>query len=78
MQTKNKISVVVITGNEENNIKECLRSVTWADEIIVVDSESIDNTVKIAKEFTDKVFVQKWLGYAKQNLMPFHLQRMNG
>ncbi|KAB2850534.1 MAG: glycosyltransferase family 2 protein, partial [Ignavibacterium sp.] len=66
MQTKNKISAVIITGNEEKNIKDCLQSVTWADEIIVVDSESIDNTVKIAKEFTDKVFVQKWLGYAKQ------------
>ncbi|MCZ7611468.1 MAG: glycosyltransferase family 2 protein [Ignavibacterium sp.] len=66
MQTKNKISAVIITGNEEKNIKDCLQSVTWADEIIVVDSESIDNTVKIAKEFTDKVFVQKWLGYAEQ------------
>ncbi len=66
MHTKNKISVVIITGNEENNIKDCLKSAVWADEIIVVDSESTDNTVGIAKEFTDKVFVQKWLGYAKQ------------
>ncbi len=66
MHTKNKISVIIIAGNEENNIKDCLQSISWADEIIVVDSESDDNTVKIAKEFTDKVFVQKWPGYAKQ------------
>lgn len=66
MHTQNKISVVIITGNEENNIKDCLQSVTWADEIIVVDSESSDNTVRIAGEFTDKVITQKWLGYAKQ------------
>ncbi|MDT3697191.1 MAG: glycosyltransferase family 2 protein [Ignavibacterium sp.] len=66
MQAQNKISVVIITGNEENNIRDCLQSAVWADEIIVVDSESTDNTVEIAKEFTDKVFVQKWLGYSKQ------------
>lgn len=66
MHTQNKISVVIITGNEENNIKDCLQSVTWANEIIVVDSESSDNTVKIARDFTDKIFIQKWLGYAKQ------------
>lgn len=66
MHTQNKISVVIITGNEENNIKDCLKSVSWADEIIVVDSESNDETVIIAKEFTDKVFIKKWEGYANQ------------
>ncbi len=66
MQTQNKISAVIITGNEENNIRDCLKSVQWADEIIVVDSESTDSTVQIAKEFTDKVFIRKWEGYAKQ------------
>jgi glycosyltransferase involved in cell wall biosynthesis len=63
---QNKISVIIITGNEENNIKACLESVRWADEIIVVDSESTDNTVSIAKECTDKVFIRKWEGYAVQ------------
>lgn len=63
---QNKISVIIITGNEEKNIRDCLESVKWADELIVVDSESSDDTVKIAKEFTDKVYIQKWLGYAKQ------------
>lgn len=66
MHVQNKISAVIITGNEENNIKDCLKSAQWADEIIVVDSESTDATVKIAKEFTDKVFIHKWEGYAKQ------------
>lgn len=66
MHTQNKISAVIITGNEVNNIKDCLKSVQWADEIIVVDSESTDATVQIAREFTDKVFIQKWQGYALQ------------
>lgn len=66
MQVQNKISVVIITGNEEKNIRDCLKSVTWADEIIVVDSESNDNTANIAKEFTDKIFIHEWEGYAAQ------------
>lgn len=66
MKNKNKISVSIITGNEEDNIRECLDSVKWADEIIVVDSESTDKTVEIAKEFTDRIFVRNWEGYANQ------------
>jgi glycosyltransferase involved in cell wall biosynthesis len=54
-----KLSVVVITKNEASRIRECLESVRWADEIIVVDDCSTDETVAIAKEFTDKVFVRK-------------------
>lgn len=66
MKNKNKISVTIITGNEEVNIRECLESVKWADEIIVVDSKSIDRTIEIAKSYTDKIFVRKWEGYAAQ------------
>lgn len=62
----NKISVTVITKDEEKNISECLRSVEWADEIIVVDAESSDRTVEIAKQFTGKVFIRKWDGYVSQ------------
>lgn len=61
-----KISAVIIAGNEEKNIADCLESVRWADEIIVVDSESTDRTVEISKRYTDKVFVRKWEGYASQ------------
>ena len=60
------ISAVVIAGNEEKNIGGCLESLQWADEIVVVSSESTDSTVEIAKEFTDKVFIRKWEGYASQ------------
>ncbi len=51
------LSVVVITKNEQKNIDECLRSVHgWADEIVVVDDESQDRTVAIARQFTDRIF----------------------
>jgi glycosyltransferase involved in cell wall biosynthesis len=53
------VSVVVITRNEEDNIAECLRSAAWADEIVVLDDYSSDNTVNIARQFTDKVFERK-------------------
>lgn len=61
-----KISAVIIAGEEEDNIYDCLESVKWADEIIVVNSESKDRTVEIAGQFTDKVYVKKWEGYARQ------------
>ncbi len=60
------ISVCVITFNEEDRIRDCLESVKWADEIIVVDSFSADNTVKICKEYTDNVFLHEWPGYVEQ------------
>lgn len=50
------LSVVVLTKNEEDRIKACLESVKWADEIIVVDNGSQDNTLQVAKEYTDKIF----------------------
>ena len=62
----NKISVIIITKDEEKNILDCLKSVDWADEIIVVDSESTDRTVELAKQFTDKIFIRKWEGYVPQ------------
>lgn len=62
-----KISVCIISYNEENKIEDCLKSlVDIADEIIVVDSNSSDNTVAIAKKYTDKVMLQDFLGYIEQ------------
>lgn len=52
-----KLSVVVLTKNEEDRIKACLESVKWADEIIILDQGSTDKTLQIAKEYTDKIFV---------------------
>jgi glycosyltransferase involved in cell wall biosynthesis len=62
----NKLSVIVITKDEEKNISDCLQSVDWADEIIVVDSESSDRTIELAKKFTDRVIIKKWEGYVPQ------------
>lgn len=61
-----RLSVVVITSNEEDRLKRCLESVTWADEIIVVDSGSEDKTVEIARAFTDHVVIRPWAGFAPQ------------
>lgn len=61
-----KISVTVITRNEADDIGDALRSVAWADEIVVVDSESTDETVAIAKGYTDRVVTRPWPGYVAQ------------
>ena len=61
-----KITATVITFNEEHNIAAALESLSWADEIIVVDSESTDGTVEIARRFTDRLFVRAWPGYSAQ------------
>lgn len=50
------VSVVLITKNEENNLPECLESIKWTMEIVVVDGFSKDRTVEIAKRYTDKIF----------------------
>ncbi|KTD06766.1 glycosyltransferase family 2 protein [Legionella jamestowniensis] len=60
------LSVIIIAKDEEANIKRCLESVQWADEIIVLDSGSTDNTVTIAKEFTSHVYSTDWQGYGVQ------------
>jgi len=57
--TKTSLSVVIITKNEERNIEDCLKSVSWAAECIVVDDESTDRTVDIAKRLGAKVFHRK-------------------
>jgi len=59
-----KISVIINTFNEERNIENCLKSVKWADEIIIVDMYSDDKTVEISRKYTDKVFFHERLGYA--------------
>ena len=60
------MTVTVITKNEADALADALRSVAWADEIIVVDAESTDDTVAIARRFTDRVYVRAWNGYVEQ------------
>lgn len=60
------LSVVIITLDEERNLERCLRSATWADEIVVVDAGSSDRTVEIARRHGARVIAQPWLGYAEQ------------
>lgn len=62
-----KLSVVIITLNEAKNIERCLQSVTKvADEIVVVDSLSTDNTIAIAQRYNAKIVSQKFLGHIEQ------------
>jgi len=60
------ISICIICFNEEKNIRRCLESSKWAEEIVVVDSMSQDRTVEIAREYTDKVYQREWPGYIDQ------------
>lgn len=60
------LSVAIITHNEEDNIRDALESVKWADEIVVVDSFSADRTQEICREYTDKVYSFEWSGFSGQ------------
>ncbi len=62
----NRLSVAIITYNEEENIRNCLESVKWADEIVIIDSGSQDKTVEISKEYTSKIFINPWPGHYQQ------------
>jgi glycosyltransferase involved in cell wall biosynthesis len=61
-----KISVTLIVLNEEGDVRGCLESVGWADEIIVSDSGSTDSTVEICRAYGCRVFVDEWLGFGAQ------------
>lgn len=61
-----KISAVIITFNEENNIEDAIRSVGWADEVLVVDSESTDRTREIAESLGASVRINPWPGFSAQ------------
>jgi glycosyltransferase involved in cell wall biosynthesis len=61
-----KISVIIITRNEEENIEPALKSVEWADEIIVVDSGSEDKTIDITIKYTNRIYKKEWQGFVEQ------------
>lgn len=60
-----KISALINTLNEEENIENCLKSLCWVDEIILVDMYSDDKTIEIARKYTDKVFFFERMGYSE-------------
>ena len=60
------VSVVVLTLNEEPNIRRCLASVAWAEQVVVVDSGSTDDTVPIVRSLGAEVVDQPWLGFSAQ------------
>ena len=64
--TAGRLSVAVITLNAAHHLRRCLESTAWADELVVVDAESHDKTVQVAREFTDRVIVRPWAGFAAQ------------
>lgn len=62
-----QLSVIIITKNEQQNIVQCLESVSWADEIVIVDNNSDDNTIELASQFTDNILITKdWPGFGVQ------------
>jgi glycosyltransferase involved in cell wall biosynthesis len=67
MQGGNQVSVFVVAGNEEINIRRCLESVVgWSDDVHVVDSDSTDRTVEIAREYTPLVVNHTYIDHASQ------------
>jgi len=63
---REKLSGFVICCNEEKNIRRCLESIKWCDEIIVVDSGSTDKTLDICREYTDNIIQREWPGNLEQ------------
>jgi glycosyltransferase involved in cell wall biosynthesis len=71
-----KLSATIITWNEEKNIRDCLESIRWMDEIIVVDAFSSDATVARCREYTDTVLQREWPGHVQQK--QFALEQATG
>ena len=68
------LSVALIVKNEEHNLAACLDTVSWADEIVILDAGSEDKTIEVAKKYTDKIFINEdWHGYGiqRQRLQEF-------
>ncbi len=66
MQSRKPLTALVITLNEEANIARCLRSLSWADEVLVVDAGSTDRTREIASSLGARVLEHPWSGYGQQ------------
>ncbi len=63
---KVSISVYVLTCNNRRTIERCLRSLQWAQELVIVDSFSTDGTYELCQQYTDRVYRQEWKGHRDQ------------
>ncbi len=63
---KTKISAILITQNEAETLQRCLEGLHWCDEIVIVDSESGDETVELARKYTDKISIEAFKGFGPQ------------
>ncbi|MBI4042427.1 MAG: glycosyltransferase family 2 protein [Deltaproteobacteria bacterium] len=61
-----KVSAIIITQNEAESLQRCLEGLQWCDEIVIVDSESRDETVELARKYTDKIFIEAFKGFGPQ------------
>ena len=59
------LSITIITKNEERNIRRCLDSIQWAEEVVIVDSGSTDQTLAICKSYNCRIIHAEWLGFGK-------------
>jgi glycosyltransferase involved in cell wall biosynthesis len=66
MKEKIPVSVYVLTTNNRRTIEQCLKSLSWAQELVVVDSFSQDGTYDLCKQYADKIFQRKWTGHREQ------------
>lgn len=73
LETRKKISAFIVCFNEESKIERCLSSVSWCDEIVLVDSGSTDRTIEIAQKYSPKIFTRPWPGYVAQKAFGLEL-----
>lgn len=66
MTIRETISCAIVVFNEERNIRECLETAKWMDEIVVVDAYSTDRTVEICKDYTNRISQRPWRGFGEQ------------
>jgi glycosyltransferase involved in cell wall biosynthesis len=70
-QSTPTVSAIVVCFNEEDRIRDCLESLRWCDEIIVIDSFSTDRTPEICRQYTDQVVQREWAGYRDQKAFAY-------
>ncbi|PKN69682.1 MAG: hypothetical protein CVU52_09440 [Deltaproteobacteria bacterium HGW-Deltaproteobacteria-10] len=70
------LSIAIITKNEEKNIRSCLQSISFADQIVVVDSGSTDKTLELAAEFGCEIYPEGWHGFGRQKQLAIEKCRL--